>query len=98
MSQNKRRIQTRTCVVCRERRQRIDLLRIVRTPDGQIAFDKTGRMDGRGAYVCGDGGHRGDNSRGQSIDRGKLRHALKIEVDDSMVNLLNEAIKSHQAE
>jgi hypothetical protein len=48
--------------------------------------------------VCGDADHWGDNSRGQSVDRGKLRHALKIDIDDSMVNLLKDAISSHLAE
>jgi predicted RNA-binding protein YlxR (DUF448 family) len=93
MSQQKGRIQTRTCVVCRERRQRTELLRVVRTPEGQVVFDRTGRMNGRGAYVCADADHRGDNRRSGSIDRGRLRNALKTQIDDSMVNLLTEAIE-----
>jgi predicted RNA-binding protein YlxR (DUF448 family) len=93
MSQQKGRIQTRTCVVCRERRQRTELLRVVRTPEGQVVFDRTGRMNGRGAYVCADADHWGDNRRSGSIDRGRLRNALKTQIDDSMVNLLTEAIE-----
>lgn len=42
----------RTCVVCRQTDAKNSLLRIVRTPEGTIAFDGTGRMNGRGAYVC----------------------------------------------
>ncbi|NQW19684.1 MAG: YlxR family protein [Chloroflexi bacterium] len=97
MSQKKRHIPTRTCVVCREKRQRSDLLRIVRTTDGKIEFDRTGRVDGRGAYVCEDSDHWGASNRGEGINRGRLKHALKAEIDDSTVKLLSEAMKSHKA-
>jgi predicted RNA-binding protein YlxR (DUF448 family) len=50
-----RRFPQRTCVGCRTERQKRDLLRIVRAPDGTIALDPTGRAPGRGAYLCADG-------------------------------------------
>lgn len=43
---------TRTCVACRTSRPKRDLVRIVRTPDGRIVLDESGRLAGRGAYVC----------------------------------------------
>ena len=42
----------RKCIGCAERRDKGDLMRIVRTPDGEIRFDTTGRAAGRGAYIC----------------------------------------------
>lgn len=42
----------RTCIVCRETGTKGGLLRIVRTPEGRVVFDATGRQNGRGAYVC----------------------------------------------
>ena len=42
----------RTCVVCRGVNAKNSLLRVVRTPQGEVAFDPTGRMNGRGAYLC----------------------------------------------
>lgn len=42
----------RTCIVCRQSNAKNELLRIVRTPEGAVAYDSTGRMNGRGAYVC----------------------------------------------
>ena len=42
----------RTCIVCRESNTKSNLLRVVRTPEGAVVFDSTGRMNGRGAYVC----------------------------------------------
>ena len=89
-----RRIPTRTCVVCRERRHKDDLLRIERTPEGQVVFDKTGRLNGRGAYVCSDAGHWNDGAN--RANRGKLSHALKIDIDELTMRSLNEAIVSKQ--
>jgi len=50
-----RRFPMRTCVACRTERQKRDLVRIVRAPDGTLAFDSSGRAVGRGAYICADG-------------------------------------------
>jgi len=42
----------RTCVSCRENKPKRELLRIVRTPDGHVQLDATGKKSGRGAYLC----------------------------------------------
>lgn len=42
----------RMCTGCRERRAKQELLRVVRTPEGIVTIDKTGRKNGRGAYLC----------------------------------------------
>lgn len=44
--------ETRTCSACREKAQKSELLRIVRTPEGNIVFDRSRKMNGRGAYLC----------------------------------------------
>jgi predicted RNA-binding protein YlxR (DUF448 family) len=45
---------TRSCVACRTSRPKRDLVRIGRTPDGQMKIDDSGRLAGRGAYLCRD--------------------------------------------
>jgi hypothetical protein len=50
-----RRFPVRTCVACRTERQKRDLVRVVRTPGGEVMIDETGRANGRGAYLCADG-------------------------------------------
>lgn len=42
----------RTCVSCREQDSKRSLIRIVRTPDGQVLIDLSGKQNGRGAYLC----------------------------------------------
>ncbi|HHX77130.1 MAG TPA: YlxR family protein [Firmicutes bacterium] len=48
----KRKIPMRICVGCQERKEKKQLLRIVRTVTGSIEFDPTGKKPGRGAYIC----------------------------------------------
>jgi predicted RNA-binding protein YlxR (DUF448 family) len=68
----------RSCVVCRTKRPKRELIRIVKTTDGVVRVDVTGRANGRGAYLCSEpacwvGG----------VTRGKLSQSLKAELNDS---------------
>ena len=45
---------TRTCMGCNQPKEKNELLRIVRTTDGNIEVDLTGKKNGRGAYICKD--------------------------------------------
>lgn len=42
----------RSCVSCRTVRDKNDLLRVVVTPEGDVRYDPTGKLAGRGAYLC----------------------------------------------
>ncbi len=42
----------RMCVGCREMKDKRDLTRVVRSPEGQVSLDETGKKNGRGAYLC----------------------------------------------
>lgn len=47
-----KKIPQRKCVGCNEMKDKKDLFRIVRSPEGEISLDLTGKKNGRGAYVC----------------------------------------------
>ena len=47
-----KKVPLRRCVVCREMKPKRELIRIVRTPQGEVEIDPTGKRSGRGAYVC----------------------------------------------
>jgi predicted RNA-binding protein YlxR (DUF448 family) len=49
-----RKIPMRRCIGCREMREKRSLIRIVRSAEGVVSVDPTGRMNGRGAYLCRD--------------------------------------------
>ena len=42
----------RTCMGCNEKKDKKDLIRIVKNKNGEISIDKTGKQEGRGAYIC----------------------------------------------
>ena len=68
----------RSCVVCRSKRPKQQLIRIVRTTEGMVQVDASGKTNGRGAYLCSQpacwvGG----------VTRGKLSQALKTEIKES---------------
>jgi uncharacterized protein len=63
----------RTCVACRTTSAKRELVRIVRTPDGRVVSDPSGRLPGRGAYLCADG-----SCWGRAVEKGALSRALGV--------------------
>ena len=49
-----KKIPQRTCMGCQTKKDKRDLVRIVRSPEGEISVDLTGKKPGRGAYICHD--------------------------------------------
>ncbi len=47
-----KKIPQRQCMGCRERTDKRNLIRVVRTPDGIVQLDFSGKLGGRGAYIC----------------------------------------------
>ncbi|MGX8698492.1 MAG: RNase P modulator RnpM [bacterium] len=47
-----KRIPLRQCMGCREMKPKRELVRVVRSPAGEVSIDLTGKKNGRGAYVC----------------------------------------------
>lgn len=47
-----RHVPERTCIACKQQRPKRELIRVVRTPDGHVVLDPTGKKSGRGAYLC----------------------------------------------
>jgi len=70
---------TRTCVACRTERQKRDLVRVVRAPDGTVALDRSGKAPGRGAYLCADGSCWSTALKKKSIERA-LATPLTVEL------------------
>lgn len=83
-----KKIPTRTCVVTRERFPKQDLIRVVRTPEGEVIVDITGKMNGRGAYLKKDSSVFEKAKKSKALDR-----HLEVEVPDSLYESLNDLIK-----
>lgn len=54
MEAKKKKIPQRRCVGCGETKEKRELIRVVRTPEGEVCLDFIGKKSGRGAYLCHD--------------------------------------------
>jgi predicted RNA-binding protein YlxR (DUF448 family) len=64
-----RSVPQRTCVGCRAVRDKRELVRLVRTKEGKIEIDTTGKKEGRGAYICPDRACWEKALQGQRLER-----------------------------
>ena len=77
----------RMCIACREHDTKRGLHRIVRTPEGVVEPDATGRRNGRGAYLCGQAA-----CWEKALASGLLARALNVEIDkDTVISLRRHA-------
>ena len=71
-------IPARSCVVCRAKGSKRDLIRIVKSPDGSAVIDISGKLPGRGCYICPD-----SECIDRAIKSGILAHSLGVNEIDS---------------
>lgn len=86
----KKHIPQRTCVGCREVKEKKALVRIVKTPDG-VCVDPTGRIPGRGAYL-----HDSKECWEKGLKRGALARALKADLTPAEMETLTAHMESLQ--
>lgn len=80
---SQRRHPRRTCVACRTERNKTDLVRIVRTPAGDVRLDPSGKASGRGAYLCADGACWSGASKSRAVQR-----ALQVPSSEALGAIL----------
>lgn len=80
-----KKIPMRMCVACREMRAKKDLMRVVRTAEGELWLDTTGKLNGRGAYLCRDAA---------CMNKAIKTRALERALEAPMTDALKEAIAS----
>lgn len=88
-------IPQRTCIGCRAVQSKRELLRIVRTPDGHVVADPTGKKNGRGTYL-----HKTRECFENVLSApGKLQHALNMRtaIPSEDLNALIELAKNFPA-
>jgi predicted RNA-binding protein YlxR (DUF448 family) len=74
----------RTCIACREVKAKRDLVRLVRTPEGALVVDETGKRNGRGAYLC-----RQRTCWEAALRGGQISRALKMEIGEQEKEILH---------
>ncbi len=79
----------RMCAVCRVRKNKSELIRVVRMPGGEFAVDDSGKAGGRGAYVCREGGCPETCRKKRALDR-SFKTAVPEEIYEIIAGMRNE--------
>ena len=83
-----RKIPLRTCVITKESLPKNELLRVVRTPEGDVKVDETGKLNGRGAYI------KKDISVLEKAKKSKiLEKRLEVEIEDAVYEEIKNIIE-----
>lgn len=64
-----KKIPIRQCLGCREHKPKNELIRVVRSPEGEVSLDFRGKKPGRGAYVCPDAGCLAKVRKSRALER-----------------------------
>ena len=86
-----KKIPMRMCTGCREMKQKNSLIRIVKTHEGEIKLDTTGRLNGRGAYLC-----KSPECLKKAQKSGALSRAFGCEVPDSVFSAIESELDGGQ--
>ena len=81
----KKSVPMRTCIACREMKPKRDLIRVVRSPEGDISIDFKGKKPGRGAYVCPD-----EACLKKAVKSKALERAFGVAVPDEIYETMKE--------
>lgn len=73
----------RTCIICRQSSSKRELVRVVRTPSGLVLIDPTGKLAGRGAYLC-----RARSCWTNALKGDRLAAALKTHISGEQLREL----------
>lgn len=83
-----RKIPLRTCIITKEQLPKQELLRVVRTPEGNVVADETGKLNGRGAYI------KKDITVLEKAIKGKaLEKRLECQIEDSVYEEIRKIIE-----
>jgi uncharacterized protein len=86
--QKVKKLPQRQCVGCRERKDKRELIRAVKSPQGEVSLDFTGKKPGRGAYVC---------PSGECLRRARKSRALERALETAIPESVYEEMEKEMA-
>lgn len=84
-----KKVPMRMCLGCQEMKPKKELIRVVRSPEGDISIDMTGKKAGRGAYICKD-----INCLEKAIKAKRFEKALEVKISEEVYQKLREELKN----
>ena len=85
-----KKIPQRQCMGCRERKNKNDMIRVVRKTDGEVSLDFSGKLNGRGAYVCPDPECLKKAMKSKSLER-----SLEVEIPQTVYDRLSAEMEAY---
>lgn len=82
-----RKIPQRQCIGCQEMKNKKDLIRVLRTCEGDIVVDTTGKKNGRGAYLC-----KNADCLKRAIKSKSLERSLKVDIKQEVYEQLEKEL------
>jgi hypothetical protein len=92
MAVPQKKIPVRQCLGCREHKPKRELIRVVRSPEGEVSLDRTGKANGRGAYLC-----RSADCLRRAVKSKALSRAFGTEVPEDVLSYLEKEMESPDA-
>lgn len=87
-----KKIPVRQCMGCRERKEKRELIRVVRSPEGTVSLDFKGKLPGRGAYICPK-----ESCLKKALKSKALERNLEVPVPETVLQQLQEELEgSHE--
>lgn len=86
-----KKIPMRQCLGCREMKPKRELIRVVRSPEGEIGLDFKGKAPGRGAYIC-----PAPACLKQAIKAKALERAFSTQIPEAVYEKLNEEMEAEK--
>ena len=84
-----KKIPQRQCMGCRERKEKRQLIRVVRSPEGTVSLDFSGKKNGRGAYLCPNPECLKKAIRSKALDR-----SLEVTIPQEVVDQLEKEMEA----
>ncbi len=86
-----KKIPNRTCIGCNTQKPKKELIRIVKSTQGEIKIDKTGKLPGRGAYIC-------NNSEclEKAVRSKRLEKSFEMKIEDVVYEQLRNTIEKQE--
>ena len=84
-----KKVPMRMCVGCREMKPKRELIRVVRSPEGEVSLDPVGKKPGRGAYVC-----RSAECLKRAIKQRQLERQLEVQLTEEVAAALQQAMEN----
>ena len=83
-----KKIPVRMCTGCREHKPKKELIRVVRSPEGEVSLDFVGKKSGRGAYLCKDSSCLAKARKTRQLER-----ALETTIPDEVYDRLEQQLQ-----